>query len=346
MIDNDLLLWVCLVELVIFVSLLLLLMARSIVPAVRGPRQKRQLQVAETELIQALESGKMAPYSFWCLNPAHQVEAMFELAPSVSGQRRADLAVMALETGLTGRARRWTQSDRWSRRIRGAELLRILGESGPVTELLHDPRPEVRIRTAEWATVEPSRKVVEELCSCLSDPNPGVRFATMDSLLRIGGAAVGPLSTLIGEASDPMTLIAGLRVAGGIGDPRLVSLAENRCRDRHPGVRAAAAAACGNLGGEVASATLRGLMSDPEPRVRVEAVTALGRNNHWPSAPDIAPLLEDPEWTVRKAAAIALGQLGAIGSTYLRRIARGDDALASRVARQALGSGATSQGRN
>lgn len=90
------------------------------------------------------------------------------------------------------------------------------------------------------------------------------------------------------------------------------------CADPMPAIRAAAAAALGDLGYFEASDTLGGLLRDPAIMVRAEAATALGRLGDARSAPALERALSDRSnfyrgtslW-VRPLYVEALGEIGA-----------------------------------
>ena len=341
MVDTDLLVLVAAAELALLLGIALILVFRTALVAFRVPRRNRTIREAETELITTLESGSPELGTFSGLRETEQVEALFDLLPNLSGESRTRLAVSAGGGGVSELGAKWCRSRRWGMRVRGAEVLSVLGQDGPVDDLLEDRRPEVRIRAVIWAATRNDDQLLDRLCLMLGDPDPGVRFTVMDSLLRVGGAAVEPIRRTIEADPDPETTAAALRVASGIGDHRLAELALRACDDPRTEVRSTAAAAAGSLGGPHAGARLELLLVDPEADVREQAVDALRRMNSWAASPEIARLLADPDWPVRRAAAIALDEFGPIGRLYIRRTARGEDSLASRVAAQALGPAAS-----
>jgi HEAT repeat protein len=166
----------------------------------------------------------------------------------------------------------------------------------------------------------------------LDDPLGLARFTVMDSLIRLGAAAVEPLRETIARTSSE----AALRVGAAIGDPRLAPAARVRLDDEDPAVRAGAVRLVGAVGGDENAAAVAGRLEDPAAEVRAAAAVALGRLGHWPAAPALAARLGDPSWLVRRNAALALRSLGPAGELLLGRALRDDDQFARDIARQTL----------
>jgi HEAT repeat protein len=169
----------------------------------------------------------------------------------------------------------------------------------------------------------------------LDDPRGLARFTVMDSLIRLGAAAVDPLGRAIDDASG-VAAVAALRVGTAIADPRLAPPAEHRLDDPDPAVRAWAVRLIGAVGGDENAAAVAAHLADPAEEVRAAAAVALGRLGHWPAAPQLGERLSDPAWTVRRNAALALRSFGAAGELLLNRALREDDAFARDMARQTL----------
>jgi HEAT repeat protein len=169
----------------------------------------------------------------------------------------------------------------------------------------------------------------------LGDPRGLARFTVMDSLIRLGAAAVLPLREAIAEA-DGEAAVAALRVGAAIGDPRLVAGARERLDDSDPAVRAWAVRLVGAVGGDENAGAVVQRLQDPAEDVRAAAAIALGRLGHWPAAPELAARLSDPSWVVRRSAALALRALGPAGELLLGRALREEDRFARDIARQTL----------
>ena len=306
--------------------------ARLAAEAVYGPRVRR----ARAALVAAVDRGRPGDESRAALAalPSERSLALFEaFAPSVAGPEREALQAAARELGVLDQAERRCASRRWRRRLHGARVLTLLGGGErAVPPLLEDPRPEVRAQAAEWASAHPGETVVDRLVEMLADPRPFTRFTVMDSLIRLGAAASGPLARAIeGGAGAP-----ALEVAARIADPPLAQAAAGRAADPDPAVRAWVARVLAAVGGEARAELVTGLLGDPDADVRAAAAVALGRLGHWPAAPALAERLRDPAWRVRRDAAVALRTLGGPGLMMLERALRDGDAFARDMARQTL----------
>jgi hypothetical protein len=297
-----------------------------------APRVRR----ARSALVAAVDRGRPDEETREALAalPAERRLGLFEaFAPSLAGPEREALQAAARELGVIEGAERRCSSRRWRRRLHGARVLSLLGGGErTVPPLLADPRPEVRAQAAEWASAHPDEAVVERLVEMLPDPRPFARYTVMDSLIRLGAHASGPLARAIrGGAGAP-----ALEVAARIADPRLADAAATRAGDPDPAVRAWVARVLAAVGGEARAELVAGLLEDGQAEVRAAAAVALGRLGHWPAAPALAERLRDPAWRVRRDAAVALRTLGGPGRMMLERALRDEDAFARDMARQTL----------
>ncbi|HET7175363.1 MAG TPA: M1 family aminopeptidase [Gammaproteobacteria bacterium] len=125
-----------------------------------------------------------------------------------------------------------------------------------------------------------------------------------------------PVAALAAAAEQDPSMRARLWAAGELGkaqgpdtDPAQAALAEVLSSDRFYGVRAAAAASLGALGGDAARGTLLANLRQPDSRVRMAVVQALGRW-HGDAAVFTAladMLRQDPSYAVQVSAAAAIG---------------------------------------
>lgn len=265
-----------------------------------------------------------------------QVRLLAEIAPSLSGERRARLGAVAARLGIARSAEAACRSRRWWRRLQGARLLTLIGSGDEVMPaLLGDRHPLVRAQAAEWASDHPTAATLRLLVALLDDPHRIARFAVQDTLLRVGHPAIGVLAEGLLSMSA-RGIEAGLAVASRVVDPRLVPIAATLAEHDADSVRAAAARALGAQGGDVAVQVLTRLIEDEDPRVRAAAAASLGRLEHWPSATRLLPLLSDPSWGVRRESALALRAMGAPGAVILRTALTSEDRFAADIAAQAL----------
>ena len=334
--DADLLLGVALVIAALLLATLILLVAHGTWRALSEARWRKPLAEARAALAQTADRLELAPEGAKALERLpddRRIDLFAELAQSVAGAPRSALAEAAAELGVVARAERWCGSRSWRRRLRGARLLTTLGGGEEaVPPLLADPRPEVRAQAAEWAAGHGSQANVRRLTAMLDDPLGLARFTVMDSLIRLGAAAVEPLRDTIADGSAE----AALRVGAAIGDPRLAPAARERLEDDDPAVRAWAVRLVGAVGGDENAAAVVARLEDPADEVRAAAAVALGRLGHWPAAPALAERLSDPAWLVRRNAALALRSLGPAGELLLGRALRAEDRFARDIAQQTL----------
>jgi HEAT repeats len=345
MTDTDILLDVALALAALLLSTLTLLVAHGTWRALSDARWRKPLADARAALARTadrLELAREDAKSLQRLPAERRIDLFAELAQSVAGAPRSALAEAAAELGVIERAERWCGSRWWRRRLRGARLLTTLGGGEEaVPPLLADRRPEVRAQAAEWAAGHGSEANVRRLTAMLDDPLGLARFTVMDSLIRLGAAAVEPLRDTIAEAGAEAVagrapVVAALRVGAAIGDPRLAAAARGRLEDEDPAVRAWAVRLVGAVGGDENAAAVVGRLGDPADEVRAAAAVALGRLGHWPAAPALAERLSDPAWLVRRNAALALRSLGPAGELLLGRALRDEDRFVRDIARQTL----------
>jgi HEAT repeat protein len=341
MTDADLLLSVALALAALLLATLVLLVAHGTWRSISDARWRRPLAEARAALAKTADRLELAPGDARALErlpDERRIDLFAELAQSVAGAPRSALAEAARELGVVDRAERLCGSRIWRRRLRGARLLTTLGGGeNAVPPLLADPRPEVRAQAAEWAAGHGSEANVRRLTEMLDDPLGLARFTVMDSLIRLGAAAVVPLRDAIaGVGHGHAAAVAALRVGAAIGDPRLAPAARERFDDEDPAVRAWAVRLVGAVGGDENAAAVVRRLEDPADEVRAAAAIALGRLGHWPAAPELAARLSDPSWLVRRNAALALRSLGAAGELLLGRALREEDRFARDIARQTL----------
>jgi HEAT repeats len=304
-------------------------------------RYRNKTASGRLAIVEALDEGSLNPEGLSLLRSLPlrvQIAIFVHLAPNLSGIQRRRLTQLARDIGLLDRAERRCASSMWWRRLQGARLLTILGGGDSVLPAMFgDRRYEVRAQAAEWAADHPHQRVVENLVDMLGDEATLCRFIVQDSLLRLGSAAVEPLTSrlLTGQRSHH-EVTAALRVAGGLSDPRLLAPALHLCADERAEVRALAVSVVGGLGGHDAIQVLLECLSDTSAEVRAAAARSLGRLEHWPVAAPLARLLRDEAWEVRREAGLALRALGTPGLLLLRRSLNDRDRFAADMAKQVL----------
>lgn len=309
-------------------TVLMLLVAVFLGHAVRAramePVLARRREVALGLFAKAMSQSLTVPDAaqLRALPVSERVAAFAATASSLQGAERDGLAAGARAAGLVEWAQAEVRDRRWHRRL---HALRILGLTGGLSDvpasLLRDRDPFVRAEATEWAARDGSAESARDLARLLRDPVPLVRFAAREALRRLGSAAIPALIEV--AAGDGADAIPVLETAAVLADSRMFGVARRHADDARPGVRAAALAALGALGGPGSEELLIAGTGDADAAVRRVAATALGRLQVWRRAPLLARLLDDADWDVRMAAASALRLLGAPGLIVLRERARG-----------------------
>ena len=322
---------------VLIVIALALLVLHGLITAAFDRLRQRRVGEARDALLAAARRGEPdqeAVRALAALPRERALSLLEELAPSLAGPEREALSAIARDTGLIAHAEGECASRRWRRRLHAVRVLALLGGGERVVPaLLADPRPEVRAQAAEWAADHPDPATSLRLVTMLEDPARFVRFTAMDSLIRLGAAAVESVAAAVAAEGGP---VAALEAATRLGDPRFAEPATQRLDDPDPEVRAWAVRVLGGLGGDAHAAAVTERLADPAPEVRAAAAVALGRLGHWPSSTAVAALLTDGDWTVRRNAALALRTLGPTGELLLQRALRDEDAFARDMAQQTL----------
>jgi hypothetical protein len=309
--------------------------ARVVEPAVERARAR---------LLQDLADGRIGPdteAAVRSLSLNHQMGLLVRVGRQISGRQRSLLAGLARTTGLYRRAEADCASRRWSRRLRGADVLTLLGGGEPaMTPLLRDRTVYVRAQAAEWAVAHPSPTVLDGLLDLLDDADLGTRFAAADAVLRMGKPVVAPIAERLvrtpSSGDRQLHTRRLLEVAAGIRDPSFTAPALRLSRAEDPGVRVRAVELLGLVGGEYAVTRAGEMLDDPTAGVRAAAVRALGNLGYWPAAPDVGELLGDSSWEVRREAGLALRAMGSPGQLVLRRATRDGDRFAADMARLTL----------
>ncbi|WP_028721707.1 HEAT repeat domain-containing protein [Patulibacter americanus] len=332
--------WSLLAEAVVLFVALALVLGHVAWHVAADGRRSRRLDGAREAFAEALADGAAAPAVAGALRglPVRDTVAVLAAyAPVLGGSGRGVLSRAAADAGVTARAERDTRSRRWTRRLRGAQVLSTVGGGADaMPRLLDDPRAEVRAQAAGWAAREPGEAVSRRLVAHLDDPELVSRFSVQDALLRSGRTALPALRDALDHAEGPSAARL-LEVCAPSGDSMFGPAALRLLHDPHPPTRALAADLAGRTAGADAMDEIAGLLDDPDPGVRASAASALGRAQHWPAGPRLRVLLRDAEWDVRRAAALALEGFGPAGGLLLRRALEDENPDARDMARLVLG---------
>jgi HEAT repeat protein len=338
MITTALLRVVVLVEAVVAASAVVVVFAHAIWLRWEKRRNVPRIARARITLAELVEGGAEDEPALAALDRLPRrlrVRLIEEASAAVTRGNSVAMASAAASLGLADRARRWSRSPWWWRRVRGIHLLTLWGDDDMRPALLADRHPVVRSRAIEWAGDHPTPELVERVLAALEDESLLCRWSAQDALLRASGVATAPIARRLESASGrELALLLGVAARRPHGSFQAAAM--RLIDDERPAVRAGAAAVLGALGGAAGTGALATLLADPAPEPRMAAAEGLGRLGHWPAAPAVAALLGDPAWDVRHAAGDALVRMGAPGALLLGHFAGGSDPDAAHMARYAL----------
>ncbi len=265
------------------------------------------------------------------------------LAADLDGDADGRLHRLVASTGLIGVITRRMRSPSWRRRSQAAALAPLLAEGDPRRlQLLEDRHPIVRARAAAHLEAADLFDAAEILLGLLGDPNPAVRFAAQQALLRGDGRLVPILAEFLAEEGNAGVTLA-LEIAASMSDPRLYGPITLHTRSADPDRRALAT---GAIAPDAHGAFLLGeLLGDEDPMVRAAAAkSAAGIGGEF-LCPQLGELLSDHAWAVRLQAGQTLAQLGPTGALTLRHHLGDRDAYARDMARRTLDDIAAREGR-
>lgn len=168
---------------------------------------------------------------------------------------------------------------------------------------------------AELAKIEelenqPSETALGELVSMLSNDDPVIRLAALESVADMSHPARLPVLTAALDDPNSLIRIAALEALGSVDSPSAVSSIEPHLFDRESEVRLAAIEALARLEYEQAIHALAGLLSDQDVRIRHHAVNAIGEIGGKYAISYLLQARYDPDETIRANAEAILDELG------------------------------------
>ncbi|QSQ24935.1 HEAT repeat domain-containing protein [Pyxidicoccus parkwayensis] len=199
---------------------------------------------------------------------------------------------------------------------------------------LHDESWRVRHVAAEALKRLPSsREVAERLIRVLGERGEtGARNAAAEALAGLGGAALGPLVTLLGHP-DPDQRKFAADILGQLGLRAAELPLVQALEDPDLNVRVAVSEALGRVGGEHSARALEGLLTDAESLLRLSALEGLALLRRPPPLPVVLAMLEDTR--LQRSAFRVLGLVPEVVAT--ERICQGLASPVRSVREAALG---------
>lgn len=255
-----------------------------------------------------------------------------------------DLERLVHDTSAFRRIERAAESPFWWRRQRAARLLSRVGRPDQdrplLLALVRDPHPGVSTvacmaaRRLGWpGLVEPVLdQAVEE-----GRGHRGKDDLVREILVGLDADVVPSLRRRLETTTTSTREVVLLRIAGRLGDDRLLPLVVDRLRNGGLEVRIQAAKTAAAIGDPAAAGALRTALEDAAWQVRTQAAHALGELGVGDAADDLRRVLSDPSWWVRLRAALSLRRLGPAGPEILASVEPEEDRYASDMADYVLG---------
>ncbi len=326
-------------EVIILIIACLVLWARTLWLLHRTSRLDLRMQAARMVMVQMIEWGYVTEVqrrSVSALSFPEQVQLIEHFGSILVGQSRTRLSGLTADMGLTAKAERLCRSRRWRKRLKGIQILTVLGQGADVVPaMVSDPSPIVRAHVARWVVSVGQTEHVSFLYALLKDPHGICRFCAQDALHRLGAPIIDSLIDFIAHEKGDGLLLA-LEVAALLRDDRFAGVAYSGRQALCPRVRRLSVLILGTTALPQAAEALLASVEDADADVRAAAAQGLAGLRYWPAAPVLFRLLQDPSWVVRRASAMALRELGGPGLLFLHRAYHGADRYAADMAEYIL----------
>ncbi len=326
-------------EVSILIAACFVLWGRTLWVLHRTARLDRRMEAARMVMVQMIEWGYVTEAqrrSVTALSFPEQVRLIEHFGSILVGQSRARFSGLTADMGLTAKAEALCRSGRWTKRLKGIQILTVLGQgAGLIPAMVSDPSPIVRAHVARWVVSVGQTEHVALLYALLKDPHPICRFCAQDALHRLGPLIVDSFTAFITHEEGD-ALILALEVAALLRDDRFAGVAHMRRHATCPRVRRLSVLILGTTASPKAAETLLNSVEDPDAGVRAAAAQGLAGLRYWPAAPVLFRLLQDSSWLVRRASAMALRELGGPGLLFLHRACHGGDRYAADMAEYIL----------
>ena len=180
----------------------------------------------------------------------------------------------------------------------------------PLAEALSDQNPTVRRAAMETLLSVADKRAVEFILPQLNHVDSEVRMAAAWALWHIADdRALEPLIKLLRDKEWTVRQAAASTLQA-VGDARAQDALIQALEDETSGVRVAAASSLGKIGDQRAVGPLINHLSDSNPDVRAAAAQSLGSIGDTQAIDSLKGLLNDTDPKIRESAAQALDKLG------------------------------------
>jgi HEAT repeat protein len=218
-------------------------------------------------------------------------------------------------------------------------------------QILAFGRTEAAWAALEKALISPEPRLVGAAVTILGNLRQTHAAELLAKAMRVGCFPSSRISTFLDRFPLDLSPLVGsflsqpspnIRYWGAImlrrypglkgGSAMLASLTQ----DQNPQVRRAAIESLSLLGGEMAPAEARRLLTDEVSFVRAYAARALGTLHVHEAAPAVASLLADRDWWVRYAAKVSLEAMGSQAIPHILPLLKHQDRFARNGAAEVL----------
>ncbi len=225
-------------------------------------------------------------------------------------------------------------------------LGRAPGVSDELAAALRDPAAGTRRLAADLLGRLGSRDATDALAERLADDDPEVRAAALRAIATLDPGRAGAAAERLAAESNPAVRAERVAALAASGDTNGARTAlDELLGGSDVTTRLAGLDVAGRLGDLAPAATLTAALGDPDARIRAAAARALGALPAGEAATEaLLAALDDDAGTVRRAAAAAIARHGTATQALVEILGRGSERAQEAAVLALAGAGATSRG--
>lgn len=243
------------------------------------------------------------------------------------------------EAILFPRARKWTYSSKWTKRIEavGCFLSFVDPKNEPyILHLLKDPIPMVQYGAAFCAAKLGTIACTNAILDAMNQSDRFLRHPFREAFFKGDERSFKYIEERLESDADPLTHVSCFEVLSQKMNSNIADLARQDLHASHKNLRIAAIRALGHFRDPKSGSALLDLLGDPEWEVRAIAARSLGYLQAKEALFQLAALLKDKVWWVRMNSALALKRLGEEGRKMLEMQNPKEDRFAYEIAQYVL----------